>query len=208
MRAMRIVRLLYIYLPVPAMAVLSSMLAADEVAAQVVPQCYIESIPCGTPEAMYRQVSECLQDPDLCRIPKSGAQSSMHSDNTAASPKPPTPAPSAPPRSAVAAAHRPVQLGLPPLRQLAAKSNASAVTTNAEPPVVDIQNRSVDELAADLPLDQGTRDLTDAMPPDPGAIELRLGLRRTRAIGVDMRGRTPSPVELVEALAPKERTAQ
>jgi hypothetical protein len=88
--------------------------------------------------------------------------------------------------------------------QPAAKPDATEVGVRVEENVADdIPGRRLDTLARDLPLDPATRDLSDAIPVNAGSIERRLGLRRTRVVGIDMRERTPSPMEIVQALAPR-----
>ncbi len=64
-------------------------------------------------------------------------------------------------------------------------------------------NPDAESLARTLPLDPQTRDLRDAAPPDRAGTERRLGLREPRGAATDMRGRTPSPREIVDALAPR-----
>ena len=73
------------------------------------------------------------------------------------------------------------------------------------PPVAGPQggNPDVERLAQSLPLDPQTRELQDQMPADPRGTERRLGLREPRGPATDMRGRTPSPREIVDALAPR-----
>ncbi len=64
-------------------------------------------------------------------------------------------------------------------------------------------NPDAERLAQTLPLDPQTRELRDQMPPDPRGAERRLGLREPRGPATDLRGRTPSPQEIVDALAPR-----
>lgn len=64
-------------------------------------------------------------------------------------------------------------------------------------------NPDVERLAQALPLDPQTRELRDQLPSDPRGTGQRLGLREPRGPAVDMRGRTPSPREIVDALAPR-----
>ena len=64
-------------------------------------------------------------------------------------------------------------------------------------------NPDAERLAQALPLDPQTRELRDQMPADPRGTELRLGLREPRGPATDLRGRTPSPQEIVDALAPR-----
>ena len=71
------------------------------------------------------------------------------------------------------------------------------------PPGPQAGNPDAERLAQTLPLDPQTRELRDQMPPDPLGIERRLGLREPRGPATDLRGRTPSPREIVDALAPR-----
>lgn len=64
-------------------------------------------------------------------------------------------------------------------------------------------NPDAERLARTLPLDPQTRELRDQMPADPRGAERRLGLREPRGAATDLRGRTPSPREIVDALAPR-----
>lgn len=73
----------------------------------------------------------------------------------------------------------------------------------AAPPGPQAGNPDAERLAQTLPLDPQTRELRDQMPPDPRGTERRLGLREPRGPATDLRGRTPSPQEIVDALAPR-----
>lgn len=64
-------------------------------------------------------------------------------------------------------------------------------------------NPVVEQQAAALPLDPATRELRDAVPADVPGIERQLGLREPRGPRTDLRGRTPSPQEIADALAPR-----
>ena len=64
-------------------------------------------------------------------------------------------------------------------------------------------NPDAERLAQTLPLDPQTRELRDQMPADPRGTERRLGLRDPRGPAPDLRGRAPSPREIVDALAPR-----
>lgn len=65
-------------------------------------------------------------------------------------------------------------------------------------------NPDAERLAQALPLDPQTRELRDQLPPDPRGTGQRLGLREPRGPATDLRGRgTPSPREIVDALAPR-----
>jgi hypothetical protein len=60
---------------------------------------------------------------------------------------------------------------------------------------------SAERVARSLPLDPGLRELRDRLPPDIPAVERALRLRPPRGPATDMRGRTPTPREIVDALA-------
>ena len=64
-------------------------------------------------------------------------------------------------------------------------------------------NPDVERLAQSLPLDPQTRELRDQLPNDPSGVSRRLGLREPLGQVVDLRGRNPSPREIVDALAPR-----
>jgi len=64
-------------------------------------------------------------------------------------------------------------------------------------------NQDAERLGRTLPLDPATREIRDGVPPDRIGTERRLGLREPRGPATDMRGRTPSPREIVDALAPR-----
>ena len=64
-------------------------------------------------------------------------------------------------------------------------------------------NPDAERLAQSLPLDPQTRELRDQMPADPRGAERRLGLREPRGPATDLRGRTPSTREIIDALAPR-----
>lgn len=66
-----------------------------------------------------------------------------------------------------------------------------------------VGNPDAERLAQSLPLDTQTQELRDQMPGDPRGTERRLGLREPRGPATDLRGRTPSPREIVDALAPR-----
>lgn len=70
-------------------------------------------------------------------------------------------------------------------------------------PAQEGRNPDVERLAQTLPLDPQTRGLQNQEPADPRGTERRLGLREPRGPATDMRGRTPSPREIVNALAPR-----
>lgn len=71
------------------------------------------------------------------------------------------------------------------------------------PPAPQAGNPDAERLARTLPLDPQTRELRDQMPADPRGAERRLGLREPRGPATDLRGRTPSSREIVDALAPR-----
>jgi len=71
------------------------------------------------------------------------------------------------------------------------------------PPAPQAGNPDAERLAQTLPLDPQTRELRDQMPADPRGAERRLGLREPQGPATDLRGRTPSAREIVDALAPR-----
>ena len=79
----------------------------------------------------------------------------------------------------------------------------TALPTTAPQPGPRGGNPDAERLAQSLPLDPQTRELRDQMPADPRGIERRLGLREPRGPATDLRGRNPSPREIVDALAPR-----
>lgn len=70
------------------------------------------------------------------------------------------------------------------------------------PPVTRAGNPDAERLAQSLPLDPQIRELRDRMPADPQGTERRLGLREPHGPATDLRGRAPSPREIVDALTP------
>lgn len=82
----------------------------------------------------------------------------------------------------------------------------SAPRPAAPPPMAPqagATNPEAERLAQSLPLDPMTRELRDSLPPDPAGTQRRLGLRAPRGPATDLRGRTPSSREIVDALAPR-----
>ena len=73
----------------------------------------------------------------------------------------------------------------------------------APPPAASGNNPEAARLAQTLPIDPQTAALVNQEPADPRATERRLGLREPRGPATDMRGRRPSPREIVDALAPR-----
>ncbi len=73
----------------------------------------------------------------------------------------------------------------------------------APPAAPQAGNPDAERLAQTLPLDPQTRELHDQMPADPRGTERRLGLREPRGPATDLRGRTPTSREIVDALAPR-----
>ncbi len=71
------------------------------------------------------------------------------------------------------------------------------------PPAARAGNSDAERLAQTLPLDPQTRELRDQMPADPRGTERQLGLREPHGPATDLRGHTPSPREIVNALAPR-----
>jgi hypothetical protein len=88
----------------------------------------------------------------------------------------------------------------PPPRPAAIPPVATPPPAQAAPAPAE-NNTAVARLADSLPLDPATRDLRNRLPADPRGIERRLGLREPHGPRVDMRGRTPTPKEIADALA-------
>jgi hypothetical protein len=179
--------------------------AVVELAAQELPQCFVESKPCGDPESLYRQIRECLNDPYLCHRPKNGTGFAVHSGDTRTHPALPSSLRSRVPLPSPAERITQTRTFGPPRYRT---GDVAVRSDNTGTVPAEGASRAVDDLARDLPLDPAIRNLGDALPDHAGAIELRLGLRRTNVAGIDMRGRTPSSAEIVEALAPRESSAQ
>jgi hypothetical protein len=68
------------------------------------------------------------------------------------------------------------------------------------------RDAAAEQRAQSLPLEPGTRELRDQLPPNVPAVERRLGLRPASGPATDLRGRLVSPREIVDALAPRNRT--
>ena len=69
------------------------------------------------------------------------------------------------------------------------------------PPTSAEADGSARRLAETLPLDPATRDLRNREPADVHAVIRQLGLREPHGTRVDLRGRTPTPKEIADALA-------
>ena len=65
------------------------------------------------------------------------------------------------------------------------------------------RNPAVEQLAQSLPLDPGTREMHDQVPPNPRAMERQLGLREAQGPVRDLRGRLASTREIIDALRPR-----
>lgn len=78
-----------------------------------------------------------------------------------------------------------------------------AAPRTVAPPSAGGANPNAARLAQTLPIDPQTSALVNQEPADPRATERRLGLREPRGSATDMRGRRPSPREIVDALAPR-----
>jgi hypothetical protein len=180
-------------------------------AAQEIPQCYVENKPCGTPDHLQKLVAMCLQDPELCR---NGEQRhSILVDAHVGDAAPVTvagsggvlsAAPLRPKRAGPSPAPRPT-LGLPaPNQRRPSPPTVYAVGVIEDSDIDEVSgpSRIVSQIARDLPLDSRVRNLRDTMPSDAADIERRLGLRRTRVAGFDLRRKVPSADEIVQALAP------
>jgi hypothetical protein len=57
--------------------------------------------------------------------------------------------------------------------------------------------------AGNAALPPALRDLRDQMPPDPAGLARSMGLRAPSGPATDLRNRTPSSREIVDALAPR-----
>jgi hypothetical protein len=68
------------------------------------------------------------------------------------------------------------------------------------------RDAAAEQRAQRLPLDPATRDLRDQLPPNVAGVERTLGLRPAHGPATDLRGRLVSPREIVDALAPRNRT--
>lgn len=91
----------------------------------------------------------------------------------------------------------------PPVRTAPYQAPASPAPLRTAPPSAGGTNPEAARLAQTLPIDPQTAALVNQEPADPRATERRLGLREPRGPVTDMRGRRPSPREIVDALAPR-----
>jgi hypothetical protein len=168
--------------------------------AQELRQCYVEGQPCGTPQQLYERIQYCLQDPNLCR----DVRITRVGDDPGTAPADPGSAPSSPKRATTSLPTKQVihsrPAGPQPRANVPADSPSAVEASATEPPggSIDVVTRAVGE----LPLDPAIKALNGTMPNDAAAVERRLGLRRTRVPGIDMRQRTPTPAEIVDALEP------
>jgi hypothetical protein len=188
---------------------LHGRLLVGKLAAQELKQCYVESLPCGTPQHFMKLISYCIQDPNRCRNPEDGDRIIADADSTDAPPAnragsatplsvlPLRPGPVGP-SSKVISAH--VRAAIP--SQSLAPVHPAGMSEHGASDAADSPSRIVSEVARDLPLDPAVRNLADTMPADAIAIERQLGLRRTRVAGFDLRRIVPSPDQIVQALAP------
>ena len=81
---------------------------------------------------------------------------------------------------------------------------APAVRPYAAPrPPAGGTNPQAEQLSQTLRIDPATADLRDNRPADVAGTEGSLGLRPSRGPHTDLRGRTPSSREIVDALAPR-----
>lgn len=69
-------------------------------------------------------------------------------------------------------------------------------------------NPDAEALSRRLPLPPSTLNLTNQLPADVAGTERRLGLHVPHGPARDMRGRVPSPEEIVAALAPRNTQRQ
>ena len=189
----------------PAILFSCTQFVVAEAVAQELVQCFVESMPCGTPAELDAKVRKCLRDPYLCHDPKVSVANTANSDRS--------PAAKALATSARAGAALPGPAARPARapnsqRQISAPNVADFGEVNVGATPGDGPSRAVDDMANDLPLDSATRNLSDTMPTQPAIIERHLGLRRTQVAATDMRNRSPSPAEIVQALAPRERAPE
>jgi hypothetical protein len=189
----------------PAILISCTQFVAIEAVAQELPQCFVESMPCGTPAEFDRKVRQCLRDPYLCHERKVGLASTTNSDHS--------PATKVLSASARAGAALPGPVARPARaansqRQIPVPDAVDIGMVNFEATAGEGPSRSVDDMANDLPLDSASRNLSNTMPTQPAIIERHLGLRRTQVAATDMRNRSPSPAEIVQALAPRERAPE
>jgi hypothetical protein len=183
-------------------------------AAQEIPQCYVENKPCGTPEHLEKLIVMCLQDPNLCRDGEQRQSILVDAHGSDTGPVIVTgsggllsAAPSGSNRAGTSPAPRRTQglptPNLPP--HTPATVYAVGVTEDSDVDNASGPSHIVNQIARDLPLDSRVRNLRDTMPSDSANIERRLGLRRTRVAGFDLRRKVPSPDEIVQALVNKIR---
>lgn len=111
----------------------------------------------------------------------------------------PTSPPAYTPPAYAPPAYAPPPFASPPL----VRRPYAAPAPQSLPPAPQAGNPDAERLARTLPLDPQTRELRDQMPADPRGAERRLGLREPRGPATDLRGRTPSSREIVDALAPR-----
>lgn len=100
-------------------------------------------------------------------------------------------------------AYTPPLYAPPPVSPPFARRPYAVPAPQPMPPAPQAGNPDAERLARTLPLDPQTRELRDQMPADPRGAERRLGLREPRGPATDLRGRTPSSREIVDALAPR-----
>jgi hypothetical protein len=167
-------------------------LLAVEAAAQDIPQCYVGSQPCGTPEHLYQHIIQCLKDPLLCgdAVDRRGVADARPISFS------PSLSASLPRNASTSTTGRPTRQSVLKLPTVIRTEDVSTGRENGLAPA------AIDELAG---LDPAVLELHDVMPANADFIEHRLGLRRTRVEGIDLRGKIPSPAEIVEALAPRNK---
>lgn len=111
--------------------------------------------------------------------------------------------PTSPPAYTPPAYAPPLYAPPPPASPPFARRPYAAPAPQPMPPAPQAGNPDAERLARTLPLDPQTREMRDQMPADPRGAERRLGLREPRGPATDLRGRTPSSREIVDALAPR-----
>lgn len=93
-----------------------------------------------------------------------------------------------PPSAASPYVAPPVRMAVPPPAAVFSSADAEA-------------DGAARRLAASLPLDPATRDLRNRLPADVQGTIYQLGLRIPHGSRTDLRGHTPTPKEIVDALA-------
>ena len=140
------------------------------------------------PAAQAQDPSRCFSEPAGCRL--APAPTAIR---PAAPAVPPSVQPSVPRQVATPA---PTGAGaIAPAEPAAAPAAISRDSADA--------NATASRMAGSLPLDPAIRSLRDRLPPDVAGLRRQLGLVAPRTAGTDLRGRTPSKAEILDAIAGK-----